>query len=107
MTGVEIIHAPRHGCSPIVIWSTIRLGIFRPVANSRIALLHCAAGSPSCGAELAFGWKLWQSCRALENATQSSSFVMIEAMTGYRDLSPISVKYIRASAKRPERSSKN
>jgi hypothetical protein len=45
--------------------------------------------------------------RALENAAQSSSFVIIEAMTGYRDLSPISVKYIRASAKRPERSSKN
>jgi hypothetical protein len=44
--------------------------------------------------------------RALENAAQSSSFVIIEAMTGYCDLSPISVKYIRASAKRALKSAK-
>jgi hypothetical protein len=44
--------------------------------------------------------------RALENAAQSSAFVIIEAMTGYRDLSPISIKYIRASAKRALKSAK-
>jgi len=44
--------------------------------------------------------------RAFENAAQSSAFVIIEAMTGYRDLSPISIKYIRASAKRALKAAK-
>lgn len=37
---------------------------------------------------------------ALEEAAKSPSFVIIEAMIGYRDLSTIAVKYIRASAKK-------
>jgi indolepyruvate decarboxylase len=112
MTGVEIIHAPRHGCNPIVILvNNGGWGIFRPVAQQQDLL-----ALPSLRyAELAVLWggvgirveTVAELRRALENAAQSSSFVMIETMTGYRDLSPISVKYIRASAKRAERSSKN
>jgi len=114
MTGVEIIHAPRHGYNPIVIlvnnsgWGI--WGIFRPVAKQQDLL-----ALPSMRyADLAVLWggvgirveTVAELRRALENATHSSAFVIIEAMTGYRDLSPISVKYIRASAKRALKSTR-
>jgi hypothetical protein len=38
--------------------------------------------------------------RALEEAERASTFSIVEVMTAPRDLSPISVKYIRASAKK-------
>ena len=109
MTGVEIIHAPRHGCNPVVILvNNGGWGIFRPVAKEQELL-----ALPTLRyADLAVLWggvgirveTVAQLRRALENAAQSSAFVIIEAMTGYRDLSPISIKYIRASAKRPLKS---
>jgi hypothetical protein len=40
--------------------------------------------------------------RALDEAAKSSSFAIIEVMTGARDLSPITLKYIRASAKKAQ-----
>jgi TPP-dependent 2-oxoacid decarboxylase len=111
MTGVEIVHAPRHGCNPIVILvNNGGWGIFRPVAKPQELL-----ALPSLRyADLGVLWggvgirvkTVAELRRALENAAQSSSFVIIEAMTGYRDLSPISVKYIRASAKRALKSAK-
>jgi TPP-dependent 2-oxoacid decarboxylase len=111
MTGVEIIHAPRHGCNPILILvNNGGWGIFRPVAKPQELL-----ALPSMRyAELGVLWggvgirveTVAELRRALENAAQSSSFVIIEAMTGYRDLSPISIKYIRASAQRALKSAK-
>jgi indolepyruvate decarboxylase len=105
MTGLEIIHAPRHGCNPMVILvNNSGWGIFRPVAKQQELL-----ALPSLRyADLAVLWggvgirveTVAELRRALENAAQSSSFVVVEAMTGYRDLSPVSIKYIRASAKR-------
>lgn len=105
MTGVEIIHALRHGCNPVVILvNNSGWGIFRPVAKQQELL-----ALPSLRySDLAVLWggvgikveTVAELRRALENAAQSSAFVIIEAMTGYRDLSPIGIKYIRASAKR-------
>jgi thiamine pyrophosphate-dependent acetolactate synthase large subunit-like protein len=40
--------------------------------------------------------------RALEQAAKSSAFAIIEVMIGPRDLSPITLKYIRASAKKAQ-----
>jgi indolepyruvate decarboxylase len=112
MTGVEIIHAPRHDCNPVVILvNNGGWGILRPVAKEKELL-----ALPSLRySDLAVLWggvgirvqTVAQLRRALENAAQSSAFVIIEAMTGYRDLSPISIKYIRASAKRALKSAKS
>ncbi len=105
MTGSEIVHAPRYKLNPIVVLlNNGGWGIFRPIAKrqdllalptwryARIAKLWGGVG---------FEVKTVAELReALEKAAQSASFVIIEAMIGYRDLSPITVKYIRASAKR-------
>jgi hypothetical protein len=40
--------------------------------------------------------------RALDQAAKSPVFAIIEVMIGSRDLSPITVKYIRASAKKAQ-----
>jgi hypothetical protein len=40
--------------------------------------------------------------RGLEQAAESPTFTIIEVMIGARDLSPLSVKYIRASAKKAQ-----
>jgi indolepyruvate decarboxylase len=107
MTGVEIAHAPRYRVNPIVLLlNNGGWGIFRPIAK-RLDLLALPSWRY---AELA---KLWGGTgyrvetvadfrRALEQAAKSSSFAIIEAMIGQRDLSPISVKYIRASARKAE-----
>lgn len=105
MTGAEIVHAPRYKLNPIVVLlNNGGWGIFRPIAErqdllalptwryARIAKLWGGDGF-----EVKTVAKLRE---ALEKAAQSTSFVIIEAMIGYRDLSPITVKYIRASAKR-------
>ena len=42
---------------------------------------------------------------ALEEAAGSSQFAIIEVSTGPRDLSPITMKYIRASAKKAQMNS--
>jgi indolepyruvate decarboxylase len=107
MTGVEIAHAPRYRLNPIVVLlNNGGWGIFRPVVKRQDLL-----ALPSWRyAELA---RLWgglgfrvetaaQLHRALEQAAKSPTFTIIEVMIAPRDLSPISVKYIRASAKKAQ-----
>jgi indolepyruvate decarboxylase len=103
MTGMELSHAPRHGCNPIVIvvdnggW-----GIFRPV-SPRQDLLELPAWPY---AEMAKGWgglglvaKSAAELRsALERAHRERRFALIHAVVERNDLSPISRRYIRASA---------
>lgn len=105
MTGVEIAHALRYKLNPIVVLlNNGGWGIFRPVAQRQDLL-----ALPTWRyADLA---KLWggrgfrvetvaQLRRALDEAKKAPSFSIIEVMIGPRDLSPVSVKYIRASAKK-------
>jgi indolepyruvate decarboxylase len=104
MTGVEIAHALRHKLNPIVVLlNNGGWGIFRPVAKRQDLL-----ALPSWRyAELA---KLWGGSgfrvetvaklrRALDEAAKVSSFAIIEVTIAAGDLSPITLKYIRASAK--------
>ena len=107
MTGVEIAHAPRYKLSPIVVLlNNGGWGIFRPIAK-RQDLLDLPSWRYS---ELARLWgglgfraeTVAELRQALERAANSSSFAIIEVTIGYRDLSPITVKYIRASAKKAQ-----
>lgn len=110
MTGVEIAHARRYKLNPIaIILNNGGWGIFRPIAKRQDLL-----ALPSWQyAELARLWggvgfrveTVAELRDALEEADKSPSFVIIEAMIGSRDLSPITVKYIRASAKKASISS--
>jgi indolepyruvate decarboxylase len=107
MTGVEIAHAPRYKLAPIVVLlNNGGWGIFRPVTkrqdllalpNWRYADLARLWGGRGFRVET-----VAQLRRALDEAEKSSSFAIIEVLTGPRDLSPMSVKYIRASAKKAE-----
>ena len=107
MTGVEIAHAPRYRLNPIVVLlNNGGWGIFRPVVKRQDLL-----ALPSWRyAELARLWggrgfrveTVAQLRRALEQAAESPTFTIIEVMIGARDLSPLSVKYIRASAKKAQ-----
>ena len=107
MTGVEIAHAPRYRLNPIVVLlNNGGWGIFRPVVKRQDLL-----ALPSWRyAELARLWggrgfrveTVGQLRRALEQAANSSAFTIVEVMIGPKDLSPVSVKYIRASAKRAQ-----
>jgi len=104
MTGPEIAQAPRHGLSPIVV--VVNNGgwqIFRPVVR-RTDLLDLP---PWPYAELARAWG-GQGFRvetagalrgALAEAGRSRSFVVVEACVAPEDLSPVSRKYIQASAR--------
>src|SRR5713226_1549887 len=104
MTGAEIVHDPRYRLNPIVVLlNNGGWGIFRPIAKR-----HDLLALPSWRyAELANLWggvgyrveTVAELRHALGEAAESTSFVIIEAMIGYRDLSPITIKYIRASAK--------
>jgi indolepyruvate decarboxylase len=107
MTGAEIAHAPRYKLNPIVILlNNGGWGIFRPIAKRQDLL-----ALPSWRyAELA---RLWggrgfrvetaeQLRKALDQAAGSPDFAIIEVSIGPRDLSPITIKYIRASAKKAQ-----
>jgi indolepyruvate decarboxylase len=107
MTGAEIAHAPRYKLNPIVILlNNGGWGIFRPIAKRQDLL-----ALPSWRyAELA---RLWggrgfrvetaeQLRKALDQAAASPDFAIIEVSIGPRDLSPITLKYIRASAKKAQ-----
>ena len=103
MTGAELSHASRHGCNPIIIvvnnggW-----GIFRPV-SPRADLLELPNWPY---AEMAEGWgglgirvrNRRELRAALERAHREPRFALIEAIGDPDDLSPISSRYIRASA---------
>jgi indolepyruvate decarboxylase len=104
MTGPEIAQAQRYGLNPIVV--VINNGgwqIFRPVVR-RTELLDLP---PWPYAELARAWggrgfrvQTAGALRAaLVEAARSRCFVLIEACVAADDLSPISRKYIQASAR--------
>ena len=107
MTGVEIAHAPRHKLNPIVVLlNNGGWGIFRPIAKRQDLLTL-----PNWRyAELARLWggrgfqvqTVRQLRRALDEAAKSSAFAIIEVVIGSRDLSPVTIKYIRASAKKAQ-----
>jgi indolepyruvate decarboxylase len=105
MTGPEIAQAPRYGLDPIVI--VVNNGgwqIFRPV----VARPELLAVPPWPYARLAEDWGGRGFCvgtaaalrAALAEAAHLRSFVVIEALIAPDDHSPVSHKYIRASARR-------
>ncbi len=105
MTGPEIAQAPRYGLDPIVI--VVNNGgwqIFRPV----VARPELLAVPPWPYARLAEDWggrgfrvDTAAALRAaLGEAAPLRSFVVIEALVAPDDHSPVSRKYIRASARR-------
>ena len=104
MTGPEIAQAPRHGLNPVVLvlnnggWQ-----IFRPVMAH-----HELLDIPKWPyARLADDWggrgfyveRVDELRAALAEAARSDSFVVIEAIVSPDDLSPVSRKYIEASAR--------
>ena len=105
MTGPEISHAPRHGLTPIIVLvNNGGWGIFRPVSPRR-DLLEIPAWPY---AELAQGWggvgfvaeTAAELSEALRAAHEVQEFVLIECRVPPDDLSPISRRYIRASARK-------
>jgi indolepyruvate decarboxylase len=105
MTGPEIAQAPRHGLNPVVLvlnnggWQ-----IFRPVMKHH-ELLDVP---PWPYARLADDWgghgfyvaRVDELRAALVAAARSDRFVVIEAIVSPDDLSPVSRKYIEASARK-------
>lgn len=105
MTGPEISFAPQRGLSPIVVLvNNGGWGIFRPV-TPRKDLLEIP---PWPYAELAQSWggvgimaETREDLReALRAAHHVQDFVVIECRVPPTDLSPVSRRYIRASAKK-------
>jgi len=104
MTGPEIAQAPRHGLNPVVL--VINNGgwqIFRPVMKH-----HELLDVPKWPyARLADDWggrgfyveRVDELRAALSEAPRSDTFVVIEAIVSPDDLSPVSRKYIEASAR--------
>jgi indolepyruvate decarboxylase len=105
MTGSEISHAPKRGLSPVVVLlNNSGWQIFRPV-SPREDLLSLPNWPY---AELAQAWggvgfraKTRAELReALRAAHEVREFVLIECQIAPDDLSPITRRYIRASARR-------
>lgn len=108
MTGPEISHAPIFRANPIVIvinnggW-----GIFRPIAADRRDLLEIppwryarlAEEWGGAGYEVNNGTELRSALRA---AHQNKTFAIIDVHVGRDDLSPVTLKYIKAAAKRSQ-----
>jgi indolepyruvate decarboxylase len=108
MTGSEISHAPRLGANPIVlVVNNGGWGIFRPIAAERRDLLEIpswpyarlAQDWGGVGFEAANAAELRSALRA---ADQSESFAVIDVHVARNDLSPVTVKYIKAAAKRSQ-----
>jgi indolepyruvate decarboxylase len=105
MTGPEISHAPKRGLTPIVVLiNNGGWGIFRPVSQ-RQDLLEIPNWPY---AELAQNWggvgfvaeTAAELAEALRAAHEVKEFVLIECRIAPDDLSPISRRYIRASARK-------
>jgi TPP-dependent 2-oxoacid decarboxylase len=107
MTGPEISQAPKLGANPIVlVVNNGGWGIFRPVAERRELLeiptwpyARLAQDWGGVGFEATTGTELRSALRA---AHQSKSFAVIDVHVERNDLSPVSVKYIKAAAKRSQ-----
>lgn len=105
MTGPEIAQAPRYGLRPIVVvMNNGGWGIFRPIAEREDLLT--IPNWPY--AELARCWggrgyvagTIGEFRDALADAERATTFSVIETRVGARDLSPVSKKYIEASARK-------
>ena len=105
MTGPEISHAPAHGLTPVVLLvNNGGWGIFRPVTKRR-DLLEIP---PWPYAELAQAWggvgfqveSRAELREALRAANEVREFALIECRVPPTDISPISGRYIRASARK-------
>jgi indolepyruvate decarboxylase len=108
MTGSEIAQAPRYGLAPIVlVINNGGWGIFRPVVQRQDLLTI----PPWPYADLARCWggtgfrvaTVSELRAALRAADAERGFVVIEVLARPRDLSPVTRKYIRASARRGRR----
>jgi TPP-dependent 2-oxoacid decarboxylase len=108
MTGPEISHAPRLRANPIVlVINNGGWGIFRPIASERRDLLEIP---PWPYARLAQDWggvgfeayNCTELRSALRAAHESENFAVIDVHVGRDDLSPVTVKYIKAAAKRSQ-----
>ena len=107
MTGQEISHAPRFGANPIVlVINNGGWGIFRPVAERRDLLEIPPWPYASLGREWGgSGFEAQTAAelrRALERAHQSDTFSIIDVRVERDDLSPITIKYIKAAARRSQ-----
>ncbi len=107
MTGPEISHAPNFGVNPIVlVINNGGWGIFRPIVEQR-ELLEIP---PWPYANLAREWggagfqarTPTELREALENADRVDTFSLIDVRVERNDLSPVTVKYIKAAAKRSQ-----
>ena len=105
MTGPEISHAVVHGLAPIVVLiNNSGWGIFRPV-TPRQDLLKIP-GWPYADLGRAWGGLGFrvtgaeQLREALVAAHRAKDFAIVECLTPDSDLSPLSRRYIRASARR-------
>ncbi len=105
MTGAELAQAPRYGLRPIVIlMNNGGWGIFRPIAEREDLL--AIPNWPY--AELARCWggsgyvaeTIGEFRDALAAAERATSFALIETRVGFHDLSPVTKKYIEASARK-------
>ncbi len=108
MTGPEIAQAPRYRTNPIVIvMNNGGWGIFRPVVEREDLLTvppwpyaRLAAPWGGVGMQVTNPVELRS---ALRGAAASESFVIIEVMLDTHDFSPVSRKYIAASARKGRR----
>jgi indolepyruvate decarboxylase len=105
MTGPEIAQAPRHGLRPIVIlMNNGGWGIFRPIAERQDLLTipnwPYAELARAWGGEGYIASTVGEFRDALAAAERATSFVIIETRVDPYDLSPVSKKYIEASARK-------